>query len=97
MRTKAKIIGTKYKPDYVRPRYVVKMETQNGKFLIIDFDYTETSKLKSYTPRSVNYDGEDYGSKLSWYTKAEESMTVQKFLAIIAVKMDKKYLPALSK
>ncbi|MCE4047261.1 MULTISPECIES: hypothetical protein [Bacillaceae] len=97
MKTKAKIIGTKYNTDYIRPRYGVKLETLEGKFLIIDFDYTETPKLKSYTPRSVYYDGKDYGSKLSWYTKAVENMTVQKFLANIADKLDKKYLPTLSK
>ncbi|KAB7672975.1 hypothetical protein [Bacillus sp. B1-b2] len=94
MKTKAKIIGTKYKPDYTRPRYVVKLETIDGKFLIIDFEYDETSNTKSYTPRRVHFDGKNYESKLSWYTKAVENMTVQKFLAIIAAKMDKKYLTA---
>ena len=96
MKIKAKIIGTKYKPEYTHPRYVVKLETPEGKFLIIDFDYTSTSKSKSYIPHRVHYDGQDYDSKLSWYTKAVEKMTVQKFLAILASKLDKKYLPQAS-
>jgi len=96
MKTKAKIIGTKHKPEYRRTRYVVKLETPEGKFLIIDFDYNESNNLKKYLPLSVHYDGKDFDSKLSWYTKAVENMTVQKFLAIIGDKLDKKYLPALS-
>lgn len=97
MKTKAKIIGTKYKHEHVRPIYVIKMETLEGKFLIIDFEYTERSHSKCYTPRSVYYDNKDCGSKLSWYTKEIENITVQKFLSVIAQKLERKYSPILSK
>ncbi|MFT8323016.1 MAG: hypothetical protein ABF649_19290 [Bacillus sp. (in: firmicutes)] len=91
MKTKAKIKGVKYKPEYAHPRYKVKLETLEGKVLIIEFDYTKSSGLKGYMPLNVNYDGEDMGAKLSWYTKEIENMKVTEFLRILAVKINKKY------
>lgn len=91
MKTKAKIKGVKYSSEYKFPRYKVKLETPEGKVLIIAFDHTLSSKLKGYVPLKVNYDGEDMGNKLSWYSKKVENMTINNFLRIIAGKIDNFY------
>ncbi|MED1205867.1 hypothetical protein [Heyndrickxia acidicola] len=87
----SKIKGVKYLPEYTYPRYKVKLESPEGKYLIILFDYTQTSPMKSYKPLKVYYDGEFKEAKLSWYTQEVEKMTVSEFLSIIADKIDKKY------
>lgn len=61
MKTKAKIKGVKYSTDYKFPRYKVKLETPEGKVLIIAFDHTLASKTKGYVPLNVNYDGKTWG------------------------------------
>ncbi len=91
MKTKAKITGVKYKPEYTHPRYKVKLETPEGKELIIEFDYTDASGRKGYKPIGVRHDGEDMGVKLSWYSRHVEGMTVSEFLNILAFKINKKY------
>ncbi|MDE5053399.1 hypothetical protein NQZ71_10450 [Niallia taxi] len=91
MKTKAKIKGVKYKPEYTHPRYKVKLETPAGKELIIEFDYSNTTGKKGYKPLGVQHDGEDMGVKLSWYSRQVEGMTVSEFLGILAFKVDKKY------
>lgn len=91
MKTKAKIKGVKYSSEYKYPRYKVKLETPEGKVLIIAFDHTLSSKSKGYVPLKVNYDGEDKGNKLSWYSNKIENMTINNFLSILAGKIDKFY------
>jgi hypothetical protein len=87
----SKIKGVKYKPEFKHPRYKVKLESPQGKFLLIEFDNTRDSSREGYKPLKVKYDGEDKGVKLSWYTKEVEDMTVSEFLKIIANKINKKY------
>ncbi|MGP7819783.1 hypothetical protein [Niallia sp. 01092] len=91
MKIKAKIKGVKYKPEYTHPRYKVKLETPEGKVLIIEFDYTLTSRMSGYMPLEVSYDGKDMGARLSWYSDKVENMTINEFLGILAMKINKKY------
>ncbi|RFU70440.1 hypothetical protein D0469_07595 [Peribacillus saganii] len=87
----SKIKGTKYMPEYAHPRYKVKLETPEGKDLIILFDYTESSLMKGFMPLKVKYDGQNKGAQLAWYTQEVEKMTVIEFLGILAEKLNKKY------
>ncbi|MGP7817389.1 hypothetical protein [Niallia sp. 01092] len=85
----AKIKKVKFQPEYKNPIYKVILACPNGNQLYIKFDYTFA--VNAYMPLSVEYNGEEKGAKLAWYTNEVENMTVQEFLEEIAGKINKKY------
>ncbi|MBO2537743.1 hypothetical protein [Rummeliibacillus suwonensis] len=84
-----KIRKVKFQPELKNPVYEVILECPKESKLYIKFDYTY--KNKTFIPSKVNYNREDKGKKLAWYTQKVEHMTVQEFLGIIAHKVNKKY------
>lgn len=87
MRTQIKKV--RLQPEYKNPIYTVKLESPDGKELFIKFDYTY--RMKGYMPLKVNYDGENKGAQLAWYTRDVEGMSVGAFLESIADRVNKKY------
>ncbi len=84
-----KIKKVKFQPEFKNPVYEVILDCPKENKLYIKFDYTY--KKKTFIPSQVNYNKEDKGSRLAWYTQKVENMTVQEFLDQIARKINKKY------
>jgi hypothetical protein len=84
-----KLKKVKFEPEYKNPVYNVIMECPEGNKLYIKFDYTYA--MGNFMPLNVNYNGEDKGAKLAWYTNKVEDMTVEDFLGKIARRINKKY------
>ncbi|WP_369900889.1 hypothetical protein [Bacillus manliponensis] len=85
----AKMKKVKLEKENTNPIYQVKLECPKGKELYIKFDYTHYSG--TFMPLAVSYNGRDKGTKLLWYTEEVENMNVQKFLTIIARKINRHY------
>ena len=84
-----KIKKVKFQPEFKNPVYEVILDCPKENKLYIKFDYTY--KKEAFIPSRVNYNKEDKGSRLAWYTQKVENMTVQEFLGQIARKINKKY------
>ncbi|MDX5475820.1 MAG: hypothetical protein LPK00_09835 [Bacillaceae bacterium] len=85
----AKIKKVKFNNNGKNPIYKALLECPEGNQLYVHFDYTR-SKDK-FWPLEVNYNGENKGAKLAWYTRKVEKTTVEAFLEDIAKKINKKY------
>ncbi|UQW96185.1 hypothetical protein M2M59_09165 [Rummeliibacillus sp. G93] len=84
-----KIKKVKFQPEFKNPVYEVILDCPEENKLYIKFDYKY--KNKTFMPSRVNYNKQDKGVKLAWYTQKVEKMTVQEFLGQIARKVNKKY------
>lgn len=84
-----KIKKVKFQPEFKDPVYEVILDCPKENKLYIKFDYKY--KNQTFKPSLVNYNKENKGTKLAWYTQKVEKMTVQEFLGQIARKINKKY------
>ncbi|WP_096155071.1 MULTISPECIES: hypothetical protein [Bacillus] len=85
----AKIKKVKLSKEGKNPIYKAVLECPEGHQLYVHFDYTRSTN--KFWPLEVNYNGENKGVKLAWYTRKVEKTTVEAFLEGIAKKINKKY------